>query len=125
MKSIKLSSDIKELYKVNEFIKDVILKEDLQVDLIVEEVFANIVNYSNTEFIKINAHYDDSTLTIEFIDNGIEFNPALNEDFEMPESIEETKIGGLGIHLTKELADDMEYKRKNNENHLRITKKVE
>ena len=125
MKSIELSRELSELYTLNEFLDDIIAKEDFQVRLIAEEVFVNIVNYSNTDLIKVNASYENSILTFEFIDNGIEFNPLLKEDPKLPESIEEAEVGGLGIHLTKELADDIKYERKNDKNYLKIIKKVE
>ena len=69
--------------------------------------------------------YEGSTLTLEFIDNGIEFNPILKEDYEIPNDIDEADIGGLGIFLTKEMADGLEYHHINGENHLKIIKKVE
>ena len=34
------------------------------------------------------------------------------------------QIGGLGIFLTKQIADDISYEYLNGENHLKITKKV-
>lgn len=125
MNTIELSCELNELYRLNEFLEDILAKEDFQVKLIAEEVFVNIVNYSHTDLIKVNANYENSILTFEFVDEGFEFNPLLKEEIEMPESIEEAKIGGLGIHLTKEFSDSITYERKNNENHLIITKKVE
>ena len=67
--------------------------------------------------------YKKPTLTLEFIDNGIEFNPLLKE-CTLPDNIDEAKIGGLGIHLTKEMADELDYQYMNNENHLKIIKTV-
>lgn len=125
MKSMKLNRDINELYNLNDYITEVIQKEDLQVNLIIEEVFANIVEYSNSEFIVVNAEFNDSILTVKFIDNGIPFNPLLKEDPELPNTVEEAQIGGLGIFLTKELADDIDYQYINGENHLKIIKKVD
>lgn len=125
MKSMKLNRDINELYNLNDYITEVIQKEDLQVNLIIEEVFANIVEYSNSEFIIVNAEFNDSILTVKFIDNGIPFNPLLKEDPELPNTVEEAQIGGLGIFLTKELADDIDYQYINGENHLKIIKKVD
>ena len=63
-------------------------------------------------------------MTLEFIDNGIEFNPLLTEDPETSDNIDEVKIGGLGIFLTKQMSDDMSYEYKNSENHLKIVKNV-
>lgn len=125
MNSLKLNLDNSELYKLNEFIYNIIKKEDMQVELILEEIFINIVEYSNSEFINVNAEFENSVLSIEFIDNGIPFNPLLKEDPELPTSIDEATIGGLGIFLTKKMADNLEYQYINNENHLKIIKKVE
>jgi anti-sigma regulatory factor (Ser/Thr protein kinase) len=125
MNSISLKPELKELYTLNEFVSNKLGKENFQVNLIVEEIFVNIVSYSNTEFITVNVEYDNPTLTIEFIDNGIEFNPLLNENPNLPDTIEDAEIGGLGIFLSKELADELEYDYINGENHLKIIKKVE
>ena len=125
MNSITLKPDIQELYTLNEFISNELQEENLQVNLIVEEIFANIVNYSNTDYITVNVEYETPTLTVEFIDNGIEFNPLLKENPKTPKNIEEAEIGGLGIYLTKELADELEYQYENDENHLIIIKNVE
>lgn len=125
MKQITLKPELKELYTLNEFILNELPEENLQVNLVVEEIFANIVNYSKTEFITVNAEYVNSTLTLEFIDNGVEFNPLLKEDPSMPNTIEEAEIGGFGIFLTKKMADEIDYHYINGENHLRILKKVE
>ena len=125
MKTLKLSSKLEDLYTLNEFIEEILSKEDFPTNLIIEEVFVNIVNYSNCDYIQINAEYEDSILHLEFIDNGIEFNPLLAESPDFTDNIDDAKIGGLGIHLTKETADELSYSYYNNENHLKITKKVE
>ena len=64
-------------------------------------------------------------MTLEFIDEGIEFNPLLKENPILPNNIDEAEIGGLGIFLTKQLSDDISYEYLNGENHLRIIKNVE
>ena len=125
MNFLRLNMDINELYRLNEFINGLINKEDFQVDLILEEVFANIVQYSNSKYIDVYADFENQTLTVEFVDNGIPFNPLLKEDPELPDNIDDAQIGGLGIFLTKEMADDLYYHYANGENHLKIIKKVE
>jgi anti-sigma regulatory factor (Ser/Thr protein kinase) len=124
MNSISLKPELKELYALNEFISNELEEENFQVSLIVEEIFVNIVKYSKTDFIKVNVEFKKPTLTMEFIDNGIEFNPLLKENQQLPENIDEAEIGGLGIMLTKEISDELNYKYVNNENHLKIVKNV-
>ena len=125
MNSISLKPELKELYTLNEFILNELPEENIQVNLILEEIFVNIVEYSKADYIKVNAEFETPILTIEFIDNGIEFNPLLKKAPETPETIEDAKIGGLGIFLTKEMADNLEYYYQNGENHLKIIKNVE
>ena len=124
MNSISLKPELKELYALNEFISNELEEENFQVSLIVEEIFVNIVKYSKTDFIKVNVEFKKPTLTMEFIDNGIEFNPLLKENPQLPKNIDEAEIGGLGIMLTKEISDELNYKYVNNENHLKIVKNV-
>lgn len=125
MNSITLKPEFNELYNLNEFILNELPEENLQVNLIVEEIFSNIINYSKADFITVNVEFDSPILTLEFIDNGLEFNPLLKENPKLPNSIDEAQIGGLGIFLTKQLADGISYDYLNGENHLKITKKVE
>ena len=124
MNSISLKPELKELYTLNEFISNELEEENFQVSLIVEEIFVNIVKYSKTDFIKVNVEFKKPTLTMEFIDNGIEFNPLLKENPQLPENIDEAEIGGLGIMLTKEISDELNYTYMDNENHLKIVKNV-
>ncbi len=124
MNSISLKPELKELYTLNEFILNELEEENFQVNLIIEEIFVNIVKYSKTDFIKVNVEFKKPTLTMEFIDNGIEFNPLLKENPQLPKNIDEAEIGGLGIMLTKEISDELNYKYVNNENHLKIVKNV-
>ena len=125
MNSITLKPELSELYTLTEFILNGLPQEDLQVNFIVEEIFVNIVNYSKTEFVTVNVEYTPPTLTLEFIDNGIKFNPLLSEDPSQSDNIDEVKIGGLGIFLTKEISDELHYHHINDENHLKIIKNVE
>lgn len=125
MSSISLKKELKELYKLNEFIISILNKENLQVNLIAEEIFVNIVKYSNAEFIMVNGSFENQTLTLEFIDNGIEFNPLKKENPKRPSNIDDAEIGGLGIFLSKEMSDELDYQYLNGENHLKVVKKVE
>ena len=121
METLKLEVDLKELYKLTEFIAQ--YSKDLQTKLAIEEIFVNIVNYSNADYTIVNVECDEN-LEMEFVDNGIQFNPLLKKDPKTPESLEEVKIGGLGIMLVKNYADDLTYKYENGENHFKIIKNV-
>lgn len=124
MKTLKLKVELDQLYILNEFIEENYPNKDFALQLVVEEIFVNIVNYSNAEYIVVNVE-SDNHLTIEFIDNGIQFDPTLKEDPETPKTLDEAQVGGLGILLAKNYADEITYTYENGENHLKIIKKVE
>ena len=50
-----------------------------------------------------------SAITIELRDQGTPFDPVKREDPTKPSSIQETKIGGLGIYMVKKTMDDLIY----------------
>ena len=125
MNSITLKPELSELYTLTEFVSNELPQENIYINLIVEEVFVNIVDYSKADFVIVDVEYENSEVMLKFIDNGIEFNPLLKEDPKLSDNIDEAEIGGLGIYLTKELADELEYHYINGENHFKIIKKVE
>ena len=124
MNTLKLKVELEQLYVLNEFIAEHYPNKDITLNLVVEEIFVNIVNYSNAKYIIVNVE-SDNYLTIEFIDNGIQFDPTLKEDLETPKTLDEAQIGGLGILLAKNYADEITYTYENRENRLKIYKKVE
>ncbi|SDA43812.1 ATP-binding protein [Methanobrevibacter millerae] len=121
MNSLKLKVELVELYSLKDFVEQN-YKEDMLVNLVVEEIFVNIVNYSNADYIIVNIEYYDD-LIIEFVDNGIKFDPTSQEAPKKPNDIEEAQLGGVGILLAKSYADELIYAYENGENHLKIIKK--
>ena len=67
---------------------------------------------------------DGVTLTIVLKDAGVPFNPLEKEDPDITLSVEDRKIGGLGIFLCKKLMDNIEYKYEDGCNVLIMSKKV-
>ena len=111
--------------------KDWQLPADLtmNLNLVLEEIFTNIVNYgfkdSASHDIHITFQYDKQEITITIIDDGIPFNPL--EAVQPPvlnAGIEDTPVGGLGFHIVRQLMDKINYKRENNKNHLILSKEV-
>ena len=121
MRTLKLKPVDVELYKLNDFIHEEISDCDFQIELMVEEIFVNIVQYSGCSGITVTIDEDESIL---FIDDGIKFNPLEYESQDSPKSIDEAEIGGQGIPLIKEIADEITYEYVDNNNYLKIIKKV-
>ena len=98
-----------------------------EINLALDELFTNIISYGfndeSEHSIKVTMTPENEALCIRIEDDGIPFNPI---EFETPDvacSVEECKVGGLGIHIMKKLMDDMGYQRCGKKNILTLKKK--
>ena len=57
-------------------------------------------------------------------DCGIPFNPVEAEAPDLQSGLEERAIGGMGIHIVKNIMDDIKYERKGDKNILTLTKRL-
>ena len=108
---------------------DCSMKAQMQIDVAVEEIYVNIANYAyapetGKAYISVQPDPDNASVTIEFRDNGIPFDPLAKADPDVTLSAEERNIGGLGIYMVKKSMDALEYSRKDGQNILTITKKL-
>ena len=83
-----------------------------------EEIFSNIARYAYEEpgNADITVTIEDGMLKVIFEDTGIEYNPLEKDDPDITLSVEERKIGGLGIFIVKKSMDLVRYERKDNKN---------
>lgn len=132
MKELRVSAEVEQLEKVQEFVESELegsgfsMKQIMQVEIAVEEIFCNIANYAyhpteGEALIRCSLEEDDS-LRIEFIDSGMPYNPLEREDPDITLNAEEREIGGLGIFLTKKLMDTVEYHHESGKNVLVVKK---
>jgi anti-sigma regulatory factor (Ser/Thr protein kinase) len=98
------------------------------VSLAIEELVTNCIKYgyddSDGHTVGIILSLDGRTLTMEVIDDGRAFNPLDVPPPDMSLAMEGRPIGGLGIHLLRQLADQMTYERRGGENRLVLTKRM-
>jgi len=100
-----------------------------KVNIVFDELLHNIISYAyndNKEHdIIIELEFSGNRLSIAITDDGIPFNPleAKKPDTEL--SLEEREIGGLGIHLVRNLMDKVSYKRQVDKNVISLTKQIQ
>lgn len=132
MEEIILNSNIDNLdtllLKIEEFTEDkgITTKSQLQLELIIEELFVNICNYAYEIDGEIKIQYglleDPLRIIINFIDEGVEFNPLNMGAPDLTLKSDQREIGGLGLTIVRKNADNMSYKYVNNHNCLTIEK---
>ncbi len=103
-------------------------REDLvfKAKLVVEELVLNIIDhgYKNDESrkIEVRLHYGEDALTIDIIDEASAFDPLTEAAAPNTSAgIDERPVGGLGVHLAKEMMDEVSYAREGNRNRLTLT----
>lgn len=95
-----------------------------RVNIITDEIFSNILSYGQATRITVGCGVKHDTLTLVFRDNGIPFNPLAKTDPDISLPIKERESGGLGILITKKLADTVAYEYRDGLNILLLTKNL-
>lgn len=138
MESLQIKAAIKNLDRVLDFVNAELermgcsIKEQIQIDMAVEELFVNIAHYAyegrtGDAVICAGPERDsgeDGVLRITLQDWGIPFDPLEKKDPDISLSVEEREIGGLGIFMAKKVMDRMEYRYENGQNILTMLKKI-
>lgn len=132
--SFKLKSNLSELNKLcqnmEQFGQSIGLPQKciFEANLALDELFTNIISYGfkdeEEHLIKITISMQNDMLILCIEDDGIPFNPVEVEKPDLECTIEECKIGGLGIHLIKNLMDDVCYQRCGDKNVLTLKKNI-
>ena len=132
--SFKLKSNLSELdalcQKLEKFGQSMGLSQKciFEANLALDELFTNIISYGfddKTEHtIRITIFLQNDELVFNIEDDGIPFNPTEAESPDLECTIEECRIGGLGIHLAKNLMDEVCYQRCNDKNVLTLRKNI-
>lgn len=119
------------LRKLADAIDDALLAQGIDralrddVRLIAEEIACNAVGYGYDTGIHgevvVAIDHQPGTLVLEFRDDGRPFDPLAAAPPELDANIDERPIGGLGLHLVRELARTLSYAREEPYNVLRVT----
>ena len=116
----QITAAVEELGERDNWPLDLVFK----VNLVLEELGVNVVNYSgDASEIAISLASDEHAVSVEIVDDGPPFNPladAVEPDLDAP--LEDRPIGGLGIHLVREMMDELHYSREEGKNRLAMVK---
>lgn len=96
-------------------------KNDLE--LVLEEVLVNISNYAYPDQpgqVELTCRIEGDRLTILIEDEGVPFSLVDAATPDLSPDIAERQIGGLGVHLIKNLMDEVRYRREEGRNLLEL-----
>ena len=131
---LTLPNNIDTIPELSEFIEGVGEELDMDMSLVmslnlaIEEAVVNVMEYAYPPGVEgtvdIDAIANDNRLKIIISDGGIPFDPTKKEKVDTTLSAEERPIGGLGIHLVREIMDSVNYEYRDRKNILTLRKNL-
>lgn len=128
-----IKNDLQEIETLGRFVKAFAAEHELspkltfQINLALEELVTNVISYGyeddDEHQIQLTLEMENDSLRTEMKDDARPFNPADAKPPDLKLSLEKRPIGGLGIHLVKNMFDSLEYSRDNGKNCLILVKK--
>ena len=121
---IAVAPTLDELYPVQDYIHEVIGENRIpriqkqKIDIIVDEIFSNIVKYSRAGQVQIICIADADQIRILFSDDGTPFNPLTAN---VSDAVTPRTASGMGISIIRKIMDLVQYEYRDNKNTLTIT----
>ena len=133
-RSLTLPNDVQAVPKLAEFV-DIVCETvgfdmgtAMKMNLAIEEAVVNVMNYAYPAGVKgtVNIDAKASAEWVKFIisDSGAPFDPTAKAEVDTTLSAEERGIGGLGIHLIRQIMDSINYEWEDGRNVLTLIKKL-
>ena len=131
---LTLPNDINTVPQLNEFV-DCVCEEagidmatTMSLNLALEEAVVNVMSYAypqGTEgMIDIDAVAGNGYIDFTISDSGQPFDPTVKDEVDTTLSAEDRPIGGLGIHLIRQIMDDIVYEYRDGKNYLTLKKHI-
>ena len=126
-------ADASQLAGLNQFLREFWQAADLEpaslgsFELALEEIFLNIVMHGSRPGsapqveVSLSQGADAVTMTIE--DEGAPFDPLSLAAPDVTASLSDRRVGGLGVHLVRNLMDAVTYERTAGRNRLCMSKR--
>ena len=129
--SLSLAADLASLEPATEFARCGAVAAGLpeecwcHLDLVVEEIFVNVVRYAyragDSGVVELTYCVPKpGLLSVEIADQGAEYNPLTLREPNLPGSLKERSVGGLGVFLVRQLTESLDYRRDGEWNRLRF-----
>jgi anti-sigma regulatory factor (Ser/Thr protein kinase) len=130
--AIALRSDVAELDRVSRRLTEFGAQHRVDppvlrdLNLALEEILANIIAYGYADDreheIRVRLSAGEGEVRVDVEDDGRPFNPLDAPEPDTSAPLAERPVGGLGIHLVRNLMDGLEYRRQGDRNLLTMRK---
>ena len=129
-----LHNDIHEISRLAGFVEGIAEEKQLEtgltlnLNLALEEAVTNVISYAyppgTDGIVDIRATVGDHVLEFTISDEGQPFDPTAAPEVDTEMGLAQRKIGGLGIHLVRQIMDNVRYEWKDGKNVLNLIKNI-
>ena len=133
-KLLTLPNDVQQVPQLAQFVDEaceaagIDMATAMKLNLAIEEAVVNVMNYAypigTVGDVNIESKANDELLEFIISDSGTPFDPTTKAEVDTTLSAEERTIGGLGIHLVRNIMDSINYERVDGKNILTLIKKL-
>ena len=99
------------------------------LNVALDELLANELSHGmaglGSGSLTVELELDQERVTITITDDGPHFDPLSQAEPDTTRSVEDRPIGGLGIHLVRELMDQVSYERRDGHNVVVLVKRLD
>ena len=131
---ITVANRLAELERVSHIVEAFGLRHALpakmvfEIKLALDEVLTNVIEYAYDDAgnheIGVRLAIADDVLSVEVEDDGRPFNPMDVPAADVTQAVEDRPVGGLGVHLVRQVMSGLEYRRERGKNILVMTKRI-
>ncbi|MGU3494990.1 ATP-binding protein [Xanthobacteraceae bacterium A53D] len=130
--SIEVARTIEDLPRVADWLAETAERDGwtdrmrFGLDLSLEEALTNTISYGFEGLAhapRIRVDYfrlPEGAVAVRIVDNGIAFDPLNVPEPEVPDSVDDARIGGHGVQLMRHFLADMAYERRDDENRFTL-----
>jgi len=131
---LQLVNNLKEIDRCLAALEEICERFELPADIqnafsvVLDDLLNNVISYAYKEdgehIIDVVLSTDGQRFVVSVTDEGVEFDPFMIKEPDIDATIDERQIGGLGIHLIRNLMDDHFYRRDGNKNVTTLMKRI-
>ena len=128
--SLTLTNDFHELERATPLVEGFLSPFSLSSEAVflvhfaIEEIITNIIKYGyddqESHRIDLLIEVSSTELAVSITDDGHEFDPGQAPAPDLESPVQDRKIGGLGIYLTRKMSSGLEYHRDGSNNITRV-----
>ncbi|MBR0077254.1 MAG: SpoIIE family protein phosphatase [Bacteroidales bacterium] len=129
-----LHNDIQQIPQLADFMETIAEEKHLNqndtmsLNLALEEAVTNVILYAYPDgsdgLVDIEAVLREHSIEFTITDSGFPFDPTAAPEADITLLADERSIGGLGIHLVRQIMDEVRYQRRDNKNVLTLIKNI-